>query len=71
MAVRFDGKFAMGDPMKGKVKHHKENQVYVATESEAADLIKNHGYSIRVESLKGQGAGLVRKGLFHDGAPLT
>ena len=44
-----EGKFTLGDPADGNVKHRtKENGVFVDTLEEAADLVENKGFSIRM-----------------------
>lgn len=69
LAIRnSDGNFTLGDPRLTDRKHGDGNQIYVAREDDAVDLVKK-GFSIRVES--NTSPGLVRKNLYVDGLKIS
>jgi len=59
-----DGNFVLGSPLKGALKHHKENKVLTASEDEAVRLVLS-GHSIRVETRSAPS--LVNRNVFVDG----
>lgn len=59
-----DGFYVLGDPAHGNKKHHASNAVYVKTLDEAADLVENRGFSIRMAS-KGKPPSLISPANVH------
>jgi hypothetical protein len=66
--INRDGKFVLGDPASGNIKHHKTEKVFVDTEDEVIAKLKL-GYSLWVRSKSSPV--LVRENLFVDGVRLT
>lgn len=63
-----DGRYVLGDPRGGEMRHHAAYKVVVGTEEEAVDLIRR-GYAIRVRTPSG--INMVRLNLFYAGTSLT
>ena len=59
----------MGDPAKGSKKHTVDEEILIASEGEAVRLIRDKGYSLRVETTTRPS--LVRLNIFQDGTKLT
>lgn len=74
MADKVGGCFILGDPRYGKYKHRNENAVRERSEAVAAELIRDKGFSLRVQPLAAKShayPGLVRKDIFWDDVRLT
>lgn len=63
-----EGRYVLGDPKHGSLKHHKINKVYAASEDEAISYVRQ-GHSIWVKSATSPV--LVRDNLYIDGAQFT